>query len=444
MKNFSGLLLTPADTWKQPDARSLNYFVAEEDEITMNCHPDYCLMEIFDQLEMKDLLNLCHVCERFSNVIRLRIFSTKFRKLPLRITTPNSASIWQIFDKVLPQATDVELNLSAYKRHPAVITRLMDIFTRNLADHLERLDFIAISITNRMHEQLKPVLKRLKVFKLDQQLSKEYSLEFDFVHFCSKLRKMRMRTYMTFEINADVWPSLESATIGPGQRYIFQCRGYIRFFEKNPQLKRLKLDIYKVFTCVTHICSHLPNLEILKINTREQIRADSLADLVKLKQLKVLALSPVVASDSSCRELMSIIGQIRTLEKLELCCVGGVSGGDGVLDVEHCQLALLGRQLAHLTEFSIVRYILTGNSLLEFLEATPHLTSFKFDHCGLVLDGSLLKSIVRLRGMQAKQRSAEVVPLRIFVGEVPAELEDKEGGSVTVNQLEHRPKYFGW
>lgn len=108
---------------------------------------------------------LCHVCERFRDIIRLRVFAVMFRKFSLKITTENSACIWEACKHILPHATEVRLDTKKYERHPKVIARLFDTFVRNLGEKVDRLDLIGVTMTDRLYEQLKPVLKRLKVFK---------------------------------------------------------------------------------------------------------------------------------------------------------------------------------------------------------------------------------------------------------------------------------------
>lgn len=112
------------------------------------------------------------------------------------------------------------------------------------------------------------------------------------------------------------------------------------------------------------------------------------------------------------------------MQKLDLRLRFNLLAEDGAIEVERSQLALLGRRLPYLEEFCLVRHTLAENSLLEFLETTPHLTDLKIAYCRLILSEDLLKQIVHLRERQASQRSADVLPLRIFVHEVPPELEN--------------------
>lgn len=254
----SDLIVILADTWKQPDYEP-RLFLAEDAEISLNCLPDDCLMSIFEYISNTEtLLGLCHVCNRFSAILQQRIFPLKFRKLSICFDEHYSASSWEIFEKAVPHATKVRLDFG-YNQSIRNKTRLLDVFTRNLWEELERLDLFQVKLSGRLYEQLKPVLKRLKVFKLHELGGRS---EFDFVHFCPKMKSICLVWDRIFDINADTWPLLESAKLILSSEDVLKIP---RFIQNNPHLKRLKIDIADHFWILTCICTHLPNLETVKV-----------------------------------------------------------------------------------------------------------------------------------------------------------------------------------
>lgn len=140
-------------------------------------------------------------------------------------------------------------------------------------------------------------------------------------------------------------------------------------------------------------------------------------------------------SDDFYIQLMDIIGQLTTLEKLELkdCSCP-------TFRADECLLPMLSKKLTNLKEFSIDGFDLLPDALLEFLEATPQLTDFKFINCGLSFDDELLTDIVRLRRKQALQLGIDVLPLRIFEEGIQSKIR-KFDDILTVHEFEEIIKF---
>lgn len=428
------LRITLADTWKQPDAMVRECYAAEDGEVSLNRLNEYCLLEIFGRLDLQTLLNVSRVCERFDGLIRRRVFPRQRRiSLDLRPESnqPRSlASVRDILTNVGPHATEVRLEIDMYD-HPPNTVRLMDIFTRSLGESLQRLELIGAFINERLHEQLKPIFRRLKVLKWDCDHFDERGFEVDFVHWCPALEKLKLRSMMRFDINAERWPSLEAVTFN--MYCFYESESYPLFFQNNGQLRRLKINVYHHFTMVNDICVRLPNLEALKIYCCEGAEARGFRQLVGLKKLKELRLSTVSFADNNPQAFMTLLGDMPTLEKLELNVE--YFGSTGVYVPEHCFLAPLARKLKNLKEFYIGRYGLTEDSLLAFLRAAPQLTVLKYSECNLSLSESLMEKIVAIRKQQAGNSPQKGRPLKIFVDEDSLLLND-ENDIVTVHILD--------
>lgn len=196
----------------------------------------------------------------------------------------------------------------------------------------------------------------------------------------------------------------------------------------------MKVEFAPYHEMIIYICSHLPNLETLKIFTQRGAEVDDIERLVELKHLKALRLGMYYFDEESHVRLMSIIGELTTLEKLELSF-------SIRQELEHRQWTALGKSLTSLREIYLGKYNLKADTLLTFLETVPQLTDFKFAGCALVLNEALRGDIVQLRRKQASLRSAEVLPLRIFADTASREIEHYEG-ILTVQRLEKDPREY--
>lgn len=440
-KNIKDTLrIVLADTWNQPDANIQEDFIAENDEITLNQLNEYCLLEIFRHLDLQSLLHLSRVCDRFDKLIHRRVFPL-VRKIALDLRPDSTqlrslASIRDILMNVGHHANHIKMEIDMYD-HPPNTIRIMDIVTKNLGENLQRLDLIGVFINDRLHEQLKPIFQQLKFFKWDCDYFDERGYEVDFVHWCPLLEKLKLRSFMRCDINAEKWPSLVSATLNMFSFY--ESESYPQFFMNNGQLKRLKINIYHHFQMINDICFRLTNLETLKIYCCEGGEARSFRELVNLKELKVLRLSTVSFAGNNPQEFITLLSQLTNLVKLDINIE--YFGSSGVYVPQHCQIAALGKKLINLKEFYIGRYGFTEDTLIAFIKATPKMIIFKFSDCNLTINENILEKIIQIRKIQAENENRKCLSLDIYVDDDSLFLKD-DYDIVTIHLLDKDASEF--
>lgn len=426
-----GLRIALADTWRQPDAPIAAAYAATNDELTLNRLNEYCLLEIFAHLDVQSLLHLSRVCDRFDDLIARRVYP-QHKRIQFDLTSYRNSSLSSIRDILLnvgQHVHQVKLEMDNYGNPPNA-ARLLDIFTLHLGENVQRLDLTGVHITDRFHKQLRPILLRLKVLKWSSEHYEEHGFEVDFVHWCPRLEKLALRSFMRFDINAEKWQSLRSATID--MHSFYDSESYPQFFRNNPQLKRLKINVFHHFSMINDICFRLQQLQVLKIHCCEGAEARNFRELTNLKQLRTLRLSMISLADNNALEFFNLLGELTTLEKLELSIDYRAldNGFRGIFEPEHCHLPAMGKRLRNLQAFHIGRYGLTGDSILAFVQVTPTLRQLKLSESNLTLDRNLLEKIADTRRQQAthtQTRTKCVSPLAIYVDEDPLLLDDIDG-----------------
>lgn len=403
-----------ADTWKQPNANDESSFIANNEEISLNRLNTYCLLDVFNYLNAKSLLNLCHVCSNFNDIIQIHIFPQQ-RKISLDLINDSGDNISYFLNSsanILPYAYEIIFTARTYV-HPSNHIRLMDIFTKNLNEDLYRLDLVEVCITVRMYDQMKPVLKQLKIFKWIYYYHKS---ELDLINVCTDLKKLKLIRFINFNINTDKWQSLESLTFC--LQYSDSNDGICRFIRNNLQLKRLKINIqYHIQIVINEIGLHLENLEILEIFHGRNTRDNDVIDfrcLLQLKNLKHLKLSYVfIPNDYYYEAFFAILCRLLNLEKLEF--ILDYAYESEFFAPENCQLLALARNLANLREFYIGKHKITEDVFIEFIKAKPKLTVFELNRCRLKLNTNLLKSISNIRKSQSLVQKLNCQPLKLYV-----------------------------
>lgn len=241
-----GLRIIPADTWKQPSDNIHPLYITLNEETSLNRLNEDCLIEIFEQLDWRSLINLSQLCERLSDIIHRRIFPSVRRVTlnydPKRTVDESVDSSWNILTDVLHCGTEVEFKTNSYIEYPNMI-RFADIVTRNSNENLERLAMFGVSITDRMRRQLKPVFKPLKAFESHFHGDTNNICVADLVNFCHALKELTLRGNTHFGSTSiqplPPWKPLESASL----HIHFDRVKFLRFLYCNLYLRNLDLDV---------------------------------------------------------------------------------------------------------------------------------------------------------------------------------------------------------
>lgn len=427
-----------ADTWRQPDReRYLREFI-DDSEISLYVLNEYCLLEIFAKLDLQSLLNLSHVCERFNRIIRNRLLP-QYKEIDWDMRDEQALSSFrEQTQSIKDYVRKVSFKFDCIDR-PRNFLRILDIFTSNLGENINYLVLENVNIDQRLHDQLKPIFQRLSVLKLHNKYA-DNDVELDLVHWCTKLRKLTISNYIEFNINAEHWQCLESASID--SPLFSSSSSYPNFFRNNRQLKRLKICIEDKFSMLSDICYHLPNLERLSIYCYSDTAAYSFNILSNLKNLVSLRLCELSVDNNTPNNMFSLLGQINTLKRLELIFTETHSGSTFV--PTNCQIQLMAKKLINLEKFLIHGYTMSEQSVIAFLTNAAQVNELTLQSCDFTVSELVLKKIVQLRKAQAAKWQKPVESLVLYVDIDPLLLKDKFDGVISVRLLKdsERILYF--
>lgn len=395
------LLIQPADTWKQPDYVPKE-FSASNKQISLNQLNEDCLMAIFRRLSFNTLVNLSLVCERFKEIIQ-RNMTTIHKMVSITIDSDNAVFVRNAFS-LLKHVKHVRLISDNRKPFQSNLSRLMDIFARNINGNIETLELNDIYITKRMQVQLKPKLMHLN--KLKWMYTNNYEGDENLIDLCPNLKKIyiRMCHKTDFPLTTDKWQTLESCTLNIP--HMIQTDALRRFMANNNQINSFKMNITHQTSILNELHKHLTNVTKLKLYCYQTINFEP---LIHLKQLKCLRIANI--DDYNYDRVLNIVGELNHLEKLELNWdVDFVEDDDYVCN----DIIEIGKKLKNLKEIYLGGFILNVDLILNFLEVTPKLQIFRFSEGGVRIRNELIEDIINLRLSQSKENKTDVIPLNIF------------------------------
>lgn len=433
-KGLKGLQIVPADTWKQPAWDDRLPEPLNDRQISLNILNEYCLLEIFAYFDLQTLIQLCHLCDRFSAIIHQRVFP-KFKKMEFdfRRRAKVQESVPSFREKLLhigPHIVDATIYFDMYEDPPNAV-RIMDVFTKYVGESIERLELNRTQITERSFQQLKPIFRRIKELKwIFDDLMGE--LEIDFVHTCPKVQKLYFDHTMRFDINADRWPSLEEAYLD-----IFDFvygESYPLFFKNNSQLKRLTMvaNTYDYEDLIEPICEYLVNLEQLTICYADQGQASQFAPLVNLTKLKSFKLKFLALDDVNPNAFFRLFGSMPALTSLALYFYRDTYEDQPIYMAPNCQLAAMAENLVNLQSLELFGYTLTENTFMAFIRMAQQLTEFRIIDCNITITEAMAQRIADIRKRQARRAKRELVPLALYVKD-PFQVDAAIASIVTVS-----------
>lgn len=429
-----GLQIAPADTWKQPAWNATRLEPLDDQRVSLNILNEYCILEILAYFDLKTLIQLCNLCDRFSAIIHQRVLP-KFKKMEFdfRRRAKVQLTISSFRETLLHigrHLVDVTIYFDMYENPPNAI-RIIDVFTKYVGESIERLELNRVQITDRGYQQLKPILGQIKELKwIFDDLMDE--LEFDFVHNCPKVQKLYFDHTMRFDINADRWPALEEAYLD-----IFDFvygESYPLFFKNNAQLKRLTMvaNTYDYEDLIEPICEFLKNLEQLTICYADQGSATQFAPLVNLTKLKSFKLKFLALDDVNPNAFFRLFGSMPTLNHLALYFYRDTYDDQPIYMPQNCQMAAMAENLVDLQRMELFGYTLTENSFMEFIKKAQNLTEFRIIECEFTVTEENVQRIADIRQRQAHRQRRDIVPLALYVKD-PFEVNAEIAHIVTVN-----------
>lgn len=415
-KIFRDLIITPANTWKQPSSNEDSLQPFESEECALEELNDDCLLHLFDFCDLETLKNLCKMSDRFSKLIQCHVFQ-KHRKLKVMTdATFSLASFRETVRYIGSQLNDVKISSGTqYLDFDGNLheNRIIDIFTKYIGANIECLDIVHFRFTKRMQKQLRPIFSRLK------QLKGEIYGKSATVHLsqlCPTLEKLDMNCEF-FDIGTQSWPTLTAIhlqvrDINP-ESGLRSCR---RFLERNPQLIELSIGAkfgYRLpdrfwesnGRALLSDINHFVHLEGLTINFYT-----SDADILPLRNLPKLRELSFTEWNSSGNLFASLekFSHLPELMHLHLRFY------DFWRDEKITQLDF---EMEKLCQFTLRNCKLTEEIFIQIFEIAPALKKFNVNliRSTMRLDESLLMRIVEIRKRQAERNLTPVIRLNLVL-----------------------------
>lgn len=387
----------PADSWQQPIEEPLP---TETDYFTQL--PIECLCEIFDYLDMSTLVELAGTCQLFHSILHQRIFP-KIEKFEFNFNRLEKVS--PMSPVPLAKMHKYLLALGKYLKDVTLIfhfdqdeipknfTRIIDIFTHFMRENecLEVLNLHGLRFTTRILLQFQPILAKVKTLRyygythnIDGYFYDSYDV--DFASHCVNLETLKITQHILFQYNSEPWKKLQNITIGFPD-FILTGNSE-KFFQNNPQLRRLKLDGYRINFYLEDIIKYLPNLEKLTIfdilTDIEPYEANLLPQLRNLTKINFQELSS--------RNLNPLLDILATMPGLECIKISMDDDNEPVMNLK--SIRRLATHLPHLRGFHLKHYKITEDIVLDLVQLANSLEVCCFRNCDVPLNSRFIQRII--------------------------------------------------
>lgn len=365
---------------------------------------DDCLFAIFDRCNNESLVNLSETCVRFNDLLKekyhfpkidhtfcvelesfngsvtmlpakarkqLHLMGKRYDKLDFHFRKPDGMDEQQFDDIVqcyLPRIVKYCTNIKKAKIH---IRPFHENFVHLLHPILKKLQTLDTNDGDQLLE-LCPQLRKIKVFEMPDEL----------------LPKS--------------WPLLENLHLS--------CEiddKYLRFFDRNPQLKRLKLDYDGMKGNLETIVNHLSSIQKLTINFYDEMPTSlfHLGNLKNLNQLKLLYVQI---------ESLAEINSLLSSELCELAIHFWSTSEDPFCNGNKefvQQLVSVVRTLPKLQRFELKNLSLDEERVVELVASLPNLKLLDLKEC--LVFGEKCSMIEKV--MKVRKSNQPRVHIKLFV-----------------------------
>lgn len=375
-----------------------------DDETPISILNDDCLLEIFQYLNLKDLANVCNVCQCFRAVaFRSFVVTHKYRiALPVdseyEVTNDTTSPILKEFGQDVtdlrvsfPVNPEFNLNLEIYSDlRLSIISTIVELVGESLEklclENLQVFDF-----NTRTVNSLLAIFARIKVLKLSTFDRDATPCYLDFRTLCPAMMKLKLAG--DFIIDAVKYPQLTNLTIQRNRLLDSDMAEEMlpQFYAANPQLRKLKIKEMNYSTALTDLkTANLHDLEKLSVECYN-LPANDFVVLQQMPKLNKLRLSGIFASDN-LEKTICILSQLKELKYLEMIMTERYNP-----TINENDLVRLARNLTNLESLLIDKAKITSNGLIAFIEHAPKLHHLNCVNTGLRIDAKLCRDIVSAR-----------------------------------------------
>lgn len=377
-KTANGIFkVQPADTWHQPGAWQCKTETPAGGELkaSLDILNDDCLLKFFDICDVESISNAFDVCQRFRQLIEGSL--SKYRSFTLDVEKRNIQQIRKILRCIGSGVEKLHLNFH-FNHKPANLHRILQKITQYVNGNIEELRIKNLLLTEDVLEQLKPLLVRIKVLKIDNY-NEDFDYDVDLRQYCPDLIKLKVHQNMVFVLNSGPWKCLENVSIA-GNQYMVADTFEI-FCKNNPRLTRLNIQSDDSDGILMSISNHLRDLVKLTITNAYPTLTDTLLTGLKtleyLKKLKLVALN----EDDDFNGILKLISELKGLThvKLNVCEESLEDTWAQNICTDPALLTSIAVNLTNLNVFLLENVEVPEDALVEFIQSAPRWRNWIFD-----------------------------------------------------------------
>lgn len=366
-----------------------------------------CLLEIFQNFNLKELAVLADVSQCFRDTAHRAFAVTHHRciNLPIdceyEVNVDTATLILEHFgDEVtdlrisFPVDPDFHFNLDIYSDLRlaiiAAIARCVGESLHKLSlENLQVFDFNTRTVNN-----LQGILSRIRVLKLSTFDRDATPCYLDFRTLCPMMEKLKLAG--DFIIDAVEYPNLTNFTIQRNRLLDTDANEDMlpSFYAANPQLRKLKIKAMNYGNALLDL--HAANWNDLEKFSVEcyNLHANNFHLLLRMPNLVKLKLFGIYALEN-LEQTMHIVSRLGKLKHLQLSMTPRYNPV-----ISENDLLLIAHNVRGLESLLICLGKLTATAVVRFVEVATHLRKFNCAATGLKIDVQLCQRIV-----EARQRS---------------------------------------
>lgn len=390
-KTEKGISVKVAYSWKQPKSKAyINdakaNTVESNDETTspfLNLNDD-CICEVFDLCDNASLVNFSESCNRLKRLLQNRHKFTRIDKEFSVKATNGKCSMTPLeahkMLRLMGQYFETLIYSFGLKNSVCIeiYKGMIQCFMQQAAKYCPNIRRMILNIVEFEESLIEPLFSTVfpNLHTLDVCVGCGGVLDADTILMqCPNLKKLTVWGY-TRIILSKASPSLEKVNI-----YDSQKEKYDKFFEQNPQLKRLKFVFLASVDNFDDFSMRLPNIEKLTIGLEyaDFAPVESLINLANFKKLTKLTFG-----DCFGENLANIAPFVPVLENIKQLKIGFARYDHGPIpadDDTQEQIDTIIRKFPNLECFKLEALELKPEHVSYLKQSLGHLKSLQLHRC---------------------------------------------------------------
>lgn len=306
-----------AYSWKQPKPKLCStrddYQEAESvDESPFENLNDDCIREIFDRCDNKSLVNLAETCKKFENVQKVHSYENIDKTFSVSFTVNTCSmtpAIAHKMVKLMGHCFDtLDFKFIFSRKEISIYADMIKCFMQQAAKYCTNIRKMTLDFAAIKASIIKPIssttFPNMRMLVLGGFFDKPFDV--DLIQ-SPNLKVLELYEFCEIRFSKP-WPSLEKLKWNC-TTFVAYDKKYYKFFEQNPQLKRLKF--VHVGGNFDGLFNRLPNIEKLTINLSSD-NFDTLIHLKNLKKMNKLTLEGIFGE-----ELIGVVAFMPLLKNLD-------------------------------------------------------------------------------------------------------------------------------